>query len=64
MSELERESIKKIEVAYVRSFAKWEELDGNVLEEDYEDLLQRKYQEGYSDALAMVLDILEGTSNE
>ena len=64
MSQLERESIKKIEVAYVRSFAKWEELDRNVLEEDFEDTLQRKYLDGYSDALAMVLDILEGVSNE
>lgn len=62
---MERESIdftelsKKIGAEYVRSFAKWEELDGNVLEEEYEDLLQRKYEEGYHEALAMVLDLLE-----
>ena len=56
-----REMIGKIGTEYVRSYAKWEQLDGNVLEEDYEDLLQRKYQEGYSDALAMVLDLLEAS---
>lgn len=48
---------------YLRSFAKWEVLDGNVLEEEYEDLLQRKYEQGYSDALAMVLDLLEKGAN-
>jgi hypothetical protein len=57
---MERESIsRKIQAEYLRSFAKWEELDGNVLEEDYENLLQRKYLEGYHEALAMVLDLLE-----
>jgi hypothetical protein len=60
---MEKDQIfKKIQEEYLRSFAKWEELDGNVLEEEYEDLLQRKYQEGYSDALAMVMDLLEGAS--
>ena len=56
-----REMIGKIGKEYVRSYAKWEELDGNVLEEDYEDLLQRKYEEGDSAALAMVLDLLEAS---
>ena len=50
---------RKIQAEYLRSFAKWEELDGNVLEEDYEDLLQRKYLEGYHEALAMVMDLME-----
>ena len=54
-----RESIRRIGEEYVRSFAKWEELDGNVLNEEYEDLLQRKYLEGYHEALAMAMDILE-----
>lgn len=64
---MERDSIdstelsKKIGAEYLRSFAKWEELDANVLEEDYEDLLQRKYLEGYYEALAMVLDLLEAS---
>ena len=57
---MERESIgRKIQAEWLRSFAKWEELDGNVLEEEYEELLQRKYLEGYHEALAMVLDLLE-----
>ena len=57
---MERESIgRKIQAEWLRSFAKWEELDGNVMEEDYEDLLQRKYLEGYHEALAMVMDLLE-----
>jgi hypothetical protein len=59
MSELERESIKKIQAEWLRSFSKWEELDGKVLEEDFEDTLERKYLEGYHEALAMVLDLLE-----
>jgi hypothetical protein len=57
-----REMIGKLQAEYLRSFAKWEELDMNVLEEEYEDLLQRKYEEGYSAALGMVLDLLEGES--
>lgn len=57
---MERESIgRKIQAEWLRSFAKWEELDGNVMEEDYEDLLQRKYLEGYHEALAMVMDLME-----
>lgn len=52
-------SIKMVGQEYVKAFFKWEELDGNVLTEEFEDTLQRKYQEGYSDALAMVLDLLE-----
>jgi len=54
-----REMIGKIGAEYVRSYAKWEQLDGNVLEEEYEDLLQRKYLEGYHEALAMVMDLME-----
>lgn len=52
-------SIKMVGQEYLKAFFKWEELDGNVLTEEFEDTLQRKYQEGYSDALAMVLDLLE-----
>ena len=55
MSEL----AKKIGQEYVRSFARWEELEGKILEEDYEDTIQRKYLEGYHEALAKVLDLLE-----
>lgn len=55
---------KKIQEEYLRAFSKWEELDNNVLEEEYEDLLQRKHQEGYSDALAMVMDLLEKGAGE
>ena len=50
---------RKIQAEWLRSFSKWEELDGNVLNEEYEDLLDRKYLEGYHEALAMVLDLLE-----
>jgi hypothetical protein len=54
--------IRKLGKEYVRSFARWEELESNVLNEEYDDLLQRKYEEGYSAALAMVLDLLEEES--
>jgi hypothetical protein len=54
--------IKKVGAEYLRSFAKWEELDMNVLEEDFEGTLTRKYEEGYSAALGMVLDLLEEES--
>lgn len=54
--------IEKIEAEYQRSRSKWERLEENVLEEEYEDLLLRKYEEGYSDALAMVKQLLEEAS--
>jgi hypothetical protein len=54
-----KEMIRNLQEEYLRSFAKWEELDMNVLGEDFEDTLTRKYEEGYSAALAMVLDLLE-----
>jgi len=32
-------------------------------DEDFQDTLERKYEEGFSDALAMALRVLDGKSN-
>lgn len=54
---------KKIEEEYNRSWWKWEKMERNTFdsanEEDFETTLERKYEEGYSEALAMVLRLLE-----
>jgi hypothetical protein len=61
---MERESIEKLKAEYDRSHEAWKSLesafDDESYDEDYDDTLTRKYEEGYSDALAMVLQLLEG----
>ena len=57
------EVITKLEESYKDSLTKYNELnnanDDDNYDEDYEDTLTRKYEEGYSDALAMVLEQLK-----
>lgn len=58
----------RIEAEYQRSWWAWEKLErltfSDDYDEDFEDTIERKYQEGYSDALAMVKRLLEeGESN-
>ena len=38
----------------------WKTLQANVLSEEYEDTLLRKYTEGYADALQSVLELFAG----
>lgn len=56
----------KIEEEYQRSWWAWEKLEranfDDDYDEDYDDTLTRKYEEGYSDALAMVKRLLEEAS--
>jgi hypothetical protein len=58
--------LEKIEAEYQRSWWAWEKLERATFDEDYEedfeDTITRKYEEGYSDALAMVQRLLEGAS--
>jgi phosphopantothenoylcysteine synthetase/decarboxylase len=53
----------KVEEDYQRSWWTWEKLEranfDDDYDEDYDDTLTRKYEEGYSDALAMVKRLLE-----
>ncbi len=59
----EREKIGILKEAYNRSWWAWEKLERATFDsdynEDYGDTLTRKYEEGYSDALAMVIRLLE-----
>ena len=63
MTQVERESIEKLKAEYYRSHEVWKSLesafDDESYDEDYDDTLTRKYEEGYSDALAMVLRLLD-----
>jgi hypothetical protein len=63
MTQVERESIEKLQAEYDRSYGAWKSLesafDDEDYDEDYDDTLTRKYEEGYSDALAMVLALLK-----
>ena len=63
MTQVERESIDKLKSEYYRSHEVWKSLesafDDEGYDEDYDDTLTRKYEEGYSDALAMVLRLLD-----
>jgi len=56
------ELLAKIEESYQRSWWAWEKLEratfSSDYEEDFEDTLTRKYEEGYSDALMMVRYLL------
>ena len=63
MTQGERESIGNLQAEYDRSYGAWKSLesafDDEDYDEDYDDTLTRKYEEGYSAALGMVLDLLE-----
>jgi hypothetical protein len=56
------ELIAKVEESHQRSWRAWEELERATFSDDYdeefEDTLTRKYEEGYSDALQMVKYLL------
>ena len=58
----------KVEEDYQRSWWKWEKLErltfASDYDEEYEDTLERKYQEGYSDALQMVKYLLAEEENK
>lgn len=61
----------KVEAEYQRSWWAWEKLErltfSSDYDEEFEDTIERKYQEGYSDALMMVqylLAELKGEKNE
>jgi hypothetical protein len=58
--------IAKVQAEYDRSWWQWEKLERATFDEDYDedfdDTITRKYEEGYSDALAMVLRLLEEAS--
>lgn len=57
------ELVAKVEAEYQRSWWAWEKLErltfNDDYDEEYDDTLTRKYEEGYSDALAMVRRLLE-----
>lgn len=57
-----KEIIAKLEESYKDSLEDYKRLesafDNDNYEEDYDDTLTRKYEEGYSDALAMALELL------
>lgn len=59
----EREKIGILKEAYNRSWWAWEKLERATFDDDYdedfEDTITRKYEEGYSDALMMVIKLLE-----
>lgn len=58
--------IKMVEDEYQRSWWAWEKLErltfNDEYDEEFDDTLTRKYEEGYSDALAMVRRLLEEES--
>jgi hypothetical protein len=56
--------IEKVTQAHAESFKAWTDAQGMYdndenYSEEYEDTLDRKYNEGHSDALAMVLELLK-----
>jgi hypothetical protein len=55
--------VEKLEEEYNRSWWAWEKLERHTFESDYqesfEDTLERKYQEGYSEAIAKTLKLLK-----
>ena len=60
----ERDSIlSRLKEDYSRSWWAWEKLERATFDDDYDeeydDTLTRKYEEGYSDALMMVIRLLE-----
>jgi hypothetical protein len=58
--------ITNLKELHKKSFATYSELnnanDDDNYDEDYADTLTRKYEEGYSDALSMVIQLLEETN--
>lgn len=56
MSEL----YERIKAEYQQSCWLFEKLEAGVLNEDFEDTIERLYRKGHSEALAMVLSLLEG----
>jgi hypothetical protein len=58
-----KEMVEKVRAEYNRSWWAWEKLEratfASDYDEDYDDTITRKYEEGYSDALMMVIRLLE-----
>jgi hypothetical protein len=58
-----KEILEKVSTEYNRSWWIWEKLERATFDDDYdedfEDTLTRKYEEGYSDALMMVMQLLK-----
>ena len=58
-----KEILEKVSAEYNRSWWAWEKLERATFDEDYDedydDTLTRKYEEGYSDALMMVMYLLK-----
>jgi hypothetical protein len=58
-----KELLLEIVNSYENSFNAFNELESKFedanYDEEFEDTLSRKYEEGYSDALAMVIQLLE-----
>lgn len=58
------ELMAKVKAHYEQSFAIWEEMSNRFedaeYEESFDDTLTRKYEEGFSDAMEMVLRIMRG----
>ena len=54
---------KRLEIDYAESFKIYEDLtnalDSDDYDEEYENTLTRKYEEGFSDALRLVLSALK-----
>ena len=63
LGELVIDNLENIRELYYSSLQAYEtaeaKFDDKTYDEEYEDTLTRKYEEGFSDALAMVLDILK-----
>lgn len=59
--------LAKLKELHAYSLGRFQELesafDDDDYEEEYTDTLIRKYEEGYSDALAMVIELLEKVAN-
>ena len=53
-----RHIIEKIERDQMTAYSAWQEAEENVANEDFEDLLERKYDEGYHEALLPVIRAL------
>lgn len=62
-----KELIEKLKQDYAKSYGIYERLERDTFdgdnEEDYEDTVTRLYEQGYSDALAMVIQLLEKGNN-
>lgn len=60
-----KEIIAKLEESYKDSFDAFNELESKFEDdnhdEEFEDTLIRKYEEGYSDALSMVLSLIKNS---